>query len=564
MQMLSPVSALLASLLILGCGSAPETSVEDGAAIRFALRPIPFSLENGETTRMHAPETMAGGVAVFDSNNDGHLDIYFTNGAEMPSLEKSGAEYSNRLFVNDGTGRFEDVTLEAGVAGTGYDTGVAVGDYDGDGHRDLFIGGVHRNTLYRNCGDGSFEDVTGPAGLTLNNPDPEYGSLWSVGGVWLDYDRDSLLDLFVVNYLQWDPETERNCNDYCHPRFYGGTPNRLYRNQGDGTFADVSDAAGIRPHAGKGMGVGVADFNGDGRLDIFVANDKAYNYLFLATEGGRFEEVAFESGVVLAGNGTYISGMGVDARDVDNDGLTDIAYVALNQETFPLFRNLGDTQFEEVTTRSDLAHLSWDMSGYSPHLADFDNDGWKDLFVSRGHVQSLAAQTGWPVAQHNSVFRNTGAGKFEAFTAAAGFTAAVPQRHRGAAVGDFNRDGRLDVVVVALNAPAEVWLNESPGENHWIELELTGVEGVRDPVGAQVRVVTDAGSQYDHVCHTAGYASSSAGPLHFGLGAEAVVELIEIRWPSGQHQALREVVADQVLRVTEPVRSQSSAAIPRP
>ena len=499
---------------------------------------------------------MAGGVAVFDFDNDGDLDIFFTNGADITTLKKSAPKYYNRLFANDGKGNFSDVTEKAGVAGYGYDTGVAVADYDNDGDKDLFVAGVHRCSLYRNNGDGTFADVTSQAGL--DKPDKENGPLWAVGGAWLDFNKDGLLDLFVVDYLSWNPETEPTCKyegalEYCHPRLYKELPNRLFVNKGDGTFVDVSQESGIREHPGKGMGVCVADFDLDGNVDLFVANDKLFNFLFHNKGDGKFDEVAFESNVALPEHGNFISGMGVDCGDIDNDGFADIAFVALDNETFPLFRNTGkNLLFEEITSSSGLTRQSRPMAGYSPAIYDFDNDGWKDLFVTRGHVQSPFMKGRVQVDQQNSVFRNLGKGKMGALTEEAGFGAQPPRRHRGSAQGDLDGDGRVDIVVSALSSPAEIWINDSPGGNHWLELQLSGTKSNRDGIGARIKLVTKTGAQYNHVSSAVGYASSSAGPVHFGLGASDVADLIEIYWPSGKVQRLDKVKADQKLKVTEP------------
>jgi hypothetical protein len=356
-------------------------------SIRFELKTLPFRLENDETPSRNAPETMAGGVAIFDYNGDGRPDIFFANGANIATLQKDDPKYSNRLYRNDGNGVFTDVTKEAGLAGTGYDIGVAAGDYDNDGHPDLFVAGVHHNTLYHNNGNGTFTDVTVKAGLDKSN-DPEYGPLWSEAAAWVDVNNDGLLDLFIVNYMQWSYSPQPLCSylgqsDYCHPRYYKGQPNQLFLNNGDGTFTDVSKEWGIRDHVGKGMGVGMADYDLDGRQDLFVTNDAEYNSLF-HNKGNKFEEVAFEAGVALPEDGDFVSGMGLDFRDFDNDGYPDIAFVALNHQTFPLFRNTGKGDFVEVTTPTGMRDLSYKMSGYGVGFYDFDNDGWKDLFVSKG------------------------------------------------------------------------------------------------------------------------------------------------------------------------------------
>jgi hypothetical protein len=533
-------------------------SAQSPAPIRFELKNLPFQLDSSLSAAKNVPETMAGGVAVFDYNGDGRPDIFFTNGADIATLQKSSPKYYNRLFRNNGDGTFTDVTERAGLKGTGFDVGVAIGDYDNDGHPDIFVAGVHGNTLYHNNGDGTFSDVTKKAGLDKWN-DPEFGPLWAVAAVWVDVNNDGLLDLFIVNYLQWTYSNIPKCviegvAEYCHPRYYKGLPNQLFLNQGDGTFKDVSKEWGIRDHVGKGMGGGMADYDLDGKPDLFVTNDAEYAFLF-HNLGNKFEEVAFQTNVALAEDAAFISGMGTDFRDVNNDGFPDIVYVALKSQTFPIYLNTGKGDFAEATAPSGMRALSMGMSGFGPAFYDFDNDGWKDLFVTRGQVTSVWPP-GYKFAEPNVVFRNLGtSGKWQALTAEAGFTDATAARHRGCAFGDFDGSGHIDIVATSLDKPAELWMNRSPSAGHWLDIALHGVKSNRDGIGARIKVVTNAGTQYNHQTSSVCYASSSLGPVHFGLGAETKANVVEIHWPSGIVQTLENVAADQILKVTEPATS---------
>ena len=545
-------SGAYGSLLLSGSGAFSQE--RSSSSIHFSPRPIAFSLDSCETPQRHAPETMAGGVAVFDYDRDGRPDIFFTNGADINTLKKDSPKYWNRLFHNNGDGTFTDVTEKAGLMGTGFDAGVAIGDYDNDGYGDIFVAGVYRNTLYHNNGDGTFTDVTEKAGLA--HPDKQHGPLWSVAAAWVDINNDGLLDLFVANYLSWDGTKEPDCEyngkpEYCHPKFYKSLPSQLFLNNGDGTFTDISEQAGIRAHLGKGMSVAIADYDNDGLPDIFVTNDKLFNFLYHNKGHNKFEEVGFEVGVALPENGNLISGMGCDFRDLNNDGYPDIALSALQNETFPIYQNVGGKSFEEITASSGMTLLSDPMAGYSVNIADFDNDGWKDIFISRGDVASPNMAGREHVDQPNTVFRNL-RGQWAALTEEAGFTALPPRRHRGAAVADFNGDGKLDLVVTALSAPAEIWINDSPGNHHWLELALEGTKSNRDGIGARFKVTAGGSAQYNHMTTASGYASSSAVPVHFGLGDARVADEIEIRWPSGTVQTLKNVAADQVLQVKEP------------
>ena len=537
-----PKPVLLAMCLICTCWPAESPS------IRFrdvaAAAGVSFVLENSPTTEKHMIETMAGGVAAFDFDGDGRTDIFFTNGAALPSLKKDAPKYFNRLYRNEGGWKFRDVTEAAGVAGAGYSMAAAAGDYNNDGHVDLFVAGFRQNILYRNRGDGTFADVTAKSGISSNE--------WAVAAGWFDYDNDGLLDLFVVNYADWSLDFNRFCGDsdrkirvYCHPRYLTPIANRLYHNRGDGTFEDVSVKSGIAAFKGRGMGLAFADYDGDGRMDIFVTNDKLPNFLFHNLGGGKFEEVALEAGVALPDHGKAVSSMGADFRDYDNDGLPDIATTALHGETFPLFRNLGKGTFAEVTSASRLARASTLHTGWSVGLFDFNNDGWKDLFSSNADVNDLVAMFE-PVIykQANTVFENVGKGKFSENPIEFG----QPQAHRGSAFADFDGDGKIDIVISSLQGPAELWRNESANPNHWLILKLTGTKSNRDGIGAEVRI----GSQANSMTSAVGYASSSIFGVHFGLGALTVVPRVEIRWPSGQRQTLENVKVDQVLPVVEP------------
>ena len=562
----SSINLLILSSLIAACGFGVRIMAQQqkSSPIRFELKSLPFRLDSDESvTARNVPETMAGGVAVFDYNGDGRPDIFFANGADLQTLKKTSDKYSDRLYRNDGNGVFTDVTEQAGLKGHGFDNGVAAGDYDNDGHPDLFVSGVHGNTLYHNNGDGTFTDVTKKAGLD-KSIDPEFGPLYSVAAAWVDVNNDGLLDLFVVNYLQWTWSDKPLCTindvaEYCHPRYYKGLPDQLFLNNGDGTFKDVSKEWGIRDHVGKGMGVGVADFDHDGKQDLFVTNDAGYSFLF-HNLGNKFEEIAFQANVALPEEGAFISGMGLDFRDFDNDGYADVAYVALNRQTFPLFRNTGKGEFIEVTAGAGMTSESLGMSGFGPALYDFDNDGWKDLFVSRGHV-SATHPPGASVRQPNTVFRNLGtSGKWEALTEQAGFVESTAARHRGCGLGDFDGDGRVDIVVTSMDANAELWMNRSANSGHWLNIALQGTRSNRDGIGARIKVVTRTGTQYNHQTSSVCYASSSLGPVHFGLGTESKAQEVEITWPSGTVQTLNNVDADRILKVTEPSASANAPA----
>lgn len=507
---------------------------------------IAFVLQNSASAEKHQIETMAGGVAVFDYDGDGYPDIYFTNGAEQPSLQKNGPQYRNRLYRNKHDWTFEDVTDRAGVGGSGYNIGVAAGDYDNDGHQDLFVTGVKGNTLFHNRGDGAFEDVTRAAGLESND--------WAVAAAWIDYDNDGRLDLFVVNYVKWDPAAEPFCGDpgrrirtYCHPRYYQPLSNRLFHNNGDGTFTDVSVASGIGAHLGKGMGIAIADYDHDGWMDVFVANDTLPNFLFHNEHNGRFRESALEAGVGLNDDGKALSSMGVDFRDLDNDGWEDLVITALSNQTFPLFRNLKRGLFTDLTYQSRVGLISMPFSGWGVGIFDFDNDGWKDIFIADGDVQdNTELHSGHSSRQQNLLLLNDRADGFHAQLLG------KPALHRGVAFGDFDRDGRVDAVVTRLGEAPVLLRNVSTTSNHWLDLKLTGAHSNRDAIGAIVKVQTGASMQINRVTTSVGYASSSDLTVHFGLGSSTRVDRLDIEWPSGIQQSLKDVAPDRYLEVREP------------
>jgi enediyne biosynthesis protein E4 len=527
--------------------SAPATPVRlTNVAEKAGLR---FVYQHSPTPEKYFVESVPGGVAVFDYNADGRPDIFFTNGAKTPSLEKSSPIYSNRLYRNDGGMRFTDVTTSAGLSGAGYAIGAAAGDFDNDGHVDLFVAGVGANRLYRNRGDGRFDDVTKAAAIATGD--------FAVGGGWFDYDNDGRLDLLVVNYVQWSADKNPSCGDearrifiYCHPRMFQGLPNRLYRNRGDGTFEDVSARTGLQAHVGKGMSASFADFDHDGRLDVFVTNDAVPNFLFRNNGDGTFTESALLAGVSVPDTGRPTSSMGVDAQDYDNDGWEDIQFTALTGETFPLFRNESARNrgtFVEVTQSSGLAALTVKSSGWCSIVADLDNDGWKDIFTANSHVNDRIGDfEALEFRQPNSLLLNDGHGRFRDATREAGLAGTLAA-HRGCGIADFNGDGRLDVVVVSLGSAAELWQNGGSPASKWLIVRLKGTKSNRDGIGARVIV----GNQVRTMTTAMGYASSSHAGLHFGLGEQAGPVRVEVLWPSGIRQTMENVEVNRVLDVTE-------------
>jgi hypothetical protein len=543
--MLSRLSAAIRVIVLIGAtGTA-------GAPVFEVKLPqgIDFILQNSPTPQKHLIETMPGGVALFDYNNDGLLDIFFVNGGRLTTplqtsddFDRHDPRYWNRLYRQNRDGSFTDVTDQAGLANTGdgnYGMGVAVGDYDNDGYPDLYVTSYGKNILYHNNGDGTFTDVTAKAGVA--------GGGWSVSAGFFDYDNDGKLDLFVTRYMEWDTRHSKNCggnyHTYCPPEEFPPTTNILYHNNGDGTFTDVSQRSGIAAKKGRALGVGFADYDGDGLTDIFVSNDGMQQYLYHNNGNGTFSEVALEAGAALSEDGRRMSGMGVVFQDYDNDGRPDIMVTLLPREIYGVYHNDGGGSFSYRSLETGLGVLSSGSSGWSIGLEDFDNDGWKDLFVAQGHVldnvESIDPSLHYLEPPLVAMNRSN---RFERVDS--GIT--TPVAARGAAFGDLNNDGWEDAVMTCLGGHPQVLMNRG-GKLHWLVISLRGTRSNRDGYGARVQV----NGQTRYATSAVGYLSASDKRLHFGLGTAEKAK-VEIAWPSGIHQTLNEVRADQFLEVREP------------
>jgi enediyne biosynthesis protein E4 len=557
-RLVSLTVGLLIALVAREMRAQPPT--QNAAGITFENRQprsgVDFVLNNGTTIDKPIIDSLPGGLALLDYDNDGFLDIFFTNGARIPSLSKEVPGFYNRLYHNNHDGTFTDVTEKAGLSGTGYSIGVAAADFDNDGWTDLYVTGINHNILYRNNHDGTFTDVTERAGVSGVNSAGK--KLLSVSAAWIDYDNDGRLDLFVTSYLDWSPETSKVCGLpgkrlSCPPSLYPGEPNILYHNNGDGTFTDVSESTGIGAQIGKGMGVAVADYDADGWMDIFVANDNQRNFLFKNRRGNGFDEVGVEAGVAYTDDGIPVSGMGVDFRDYRNDGRPGIFITALGGETFPLYRNEGNDLFTMDTYPADIGFSTYKMSGWGAGIMDFNNDGYKDLFSANSHVSENAdIDPQQHYLQTNAIFENMKDNTFQDVSAHAGPGLSLRAAHRGAAFGDLNNDGKIDIVVSVIAGHAELLYNTTANGNHWLLIQTIGTKTNRDGIGTQIKLTSQSGTvQFDQVTTAGSYASSSDKRVHFGLGRDKLVKEIILRWPSGTVQSLRNVKADQILRVTE-------------
>jgi len=512
------------------------------------------------TSKKYLIETMAPGVALLDYDNDGRLDIFVVNGAPLTDPtpkgaipQKTGPKYWNRLYHQKPDGTFEDVTEKAGLEGVGYGMGVAVGDYDNDGYEDLYVTAYGGNKLYHNNGDGTFTDVTEKAGVG--------GSGWSTSAAWVDLDGDGFLDLVVLRYLVWDfddiwcGEHQEGYRAYCHPDYFKPIAPLVYHNDGNGHFTEVSEKIGMAK-PGKGLGLAIADYDRDGHIDLFVANDSMLEFLYHNKGDGTFEEVALVSGVAVDGEGRAFAGMGVDFADYNNDGLPDLVITDLANQMYALYRNNGDGTFTYESYPSGLGRMSMAHSGWGVRLLDYDNNGWKDLLIAQGHDLDTIELT-YPNLRYREpmlLARNTGH-SFVDVSAEAGSVFREAWVGRGLAIGDIDNDGRLDAVVTTNDGPLYVLHNLTSTPNHWLILKLVGHKSNRDAIGAEVRVVTGRSTQIATVTTASSYLSSSDKRVHFGLGTETAAATVEIRWPSGIRQTLKSVRGDQILQVDEPLVS---------
>lgn len=533
-------------------GNSPATFVDVTSALG-----VNFDYKSYHTAKHYLPETMGPGVALFDYDNDDRLDIFLVNGAPLRDPtpkgtipQKSGPVDWNRLYHQKPDGTFEDVTEKAGLQGTGYGMGVAVGDYDNDGYEDLYVTALGGNRLYHNNGNGTFTDVTDKAGVGATG--------WSTSAAWVDLDNDGLLDLIVLRYLKWDfddvwcGERKEGYRSYCHPDYFPPIAPLVYHNDGGGRFSEVSQKMGISK-PGKGLGLALADYDRDGRVDIVVANDSMFQFLYRNQGNGTFEELGLASSISADGDGRTFAGMGINFADSTNDGLPDIVITDLANQMYALYKNNGDGSFSYASYDSGLGKITRPHSGWGIRFLDYNNDGWKDLLIAQGHDLDTI-ELNYPNLHYREpmlLVRNTGKG-FEDVSADSGEVFQHPWLGRGMAVGDIDNDGRPDAVVTTNDGPVHVLHNETSTSNHWLMLKLIGHKSNRDAIGAEVRVVTGTMQQLATVSTCSSYLSSSDKRVHFGLGADVSAKTVEIHWPSGVKQTLTNVHADQILTVDEP------------
>ncbi len=529
---------------------------------------VRFSAVASHTSHKYLLETMGSGVAVFDYDNDGLLDLFLVNGAPLddPTAkntipEKRSANDWNRLYHQRKDGTFEDVTEKAGLEGIGYGMGVAAGDYDNDGYEDLYVTGYGGNHLYHNNSNGTFTDVTERSGT---GGDKTPGNSWSTSAAWVDLDNDGLLDLVVLRYVRWNfddvwcGEHREGYRAYCHPDIFPAIAALVYHNNGDGTFTEVADKIGLGA-PGKGLGIAIADFDRDGKIDLAIANDSMPEFLYHNKGDGSFEETGLTAEMAVDGDGRTYAGMGIDFEDFDNDGLPDLVITNLANQKYALYRNNGDGSFTYDTYVAGLAPMTLLHSGWGIHFLDYDNDGLKDILIAQGHDLDTV-ELNYPQLHYKEpllLARNMGDGTFVDVSAQSGEVFTERWVGRGMAVGDLDNDGRLDAVVTTNGGPAYILRNETATKNHWLTLLLVGHKSNRDAIGAEVKVVTSHGAQYWTVSTAGSYLSSNDKRAHFGLGTDGIARSIEIRWPSGIRQTLVDIAGDRIVKIDEPSASQS-------
>jgi enediyne biosynthesis protein E4 len=520
---------------------------------------VHFEYRASHTEKKYLLETMGSGVALFDYDNDGRLDIFVVNGAPLMANmardaipNKSGPEYWNRLYHQKNDGTFEDVTERAGLQGVGYGMGVAVGDYDNDGYEDLFVTAYGGNRLYHNNGNGTFTDVTESAGVG--------GSGWSTSAAWIDLDNDGRLDLVVLRYLKWDfrdifcGEHKAGSRAYCHPDLFPPISPLVYHNDGNGHFSEITEKSGISK-AGKGLGIGFADYDRDGYPDIFIANDSMAEFLYRNKHDGTFDEVGLTSEVAVDADGNSYAGMGIDFADYNNDGLPDIVVTNLANQKYALYQNMGNGNFNYATPSSALGRITQMHSGWGVKFFDFDNDGWKDLIIAQGHdLDTIETQSPQLRYREPMLLLHNSGQKFEDVSAKSGDVFRLPWVGRGLAIGDIDNDGRVDAVVTTNDGSLHILHNETSNSNHWLTVKLVGHRSNRDAIGAEVEIISGKLRQLATVTTAGSYLSSSDKRLHFGLGEEKTAQ-INIRWPSGVTQTINNVGCDKEVLVDEPENS---------
>ena len=538
--------------------SAPaRIRVTSHAGITFAdvarASGINFLNDNAASEEKYLIETMGSGCGWIDYDQNGLMDLYLVNGAAT-RVYTPKHRLRSALYRNNGDGTFTDVTEEAGVdAEDLFGMGVAVGDYDNDGFPDLLVCGYGRCLLYNNNGDGSFSDVSAQAGV-------QNLGRWASSAAWFDFDNDGRLDLVIANYVDWSPERNFYCGDrgpgmrsYCHPDDFNPQPPSMYRNQGDGTFVDVSKSSGVGMKAGNGLGVVTFDYDNDGWQDIFIANDHMPNFLFHNNRDGTFTELGYSAGVAVSADGLFEAGMGTDAGDATGNGRMDLIVTHLDVQLARLYQNLGRGEFEDATFRSKLSYATYHFSGFGTAFLDYDNDGARDIFMANGHVldniQRYHSETQY--AEPKLMFRNQGNGTFEDVSDQLGADFRLPRVSRGAAIGDYDNDGDLDILINNNGQPAQLLRNQGGNSNHWLELLLIGRKSNRDGVGARVRLTAGDLVLYDQRMGGRSYQSAPDPRLHFGLGGHSTIDSLEILWPSGMTTKLGKLKANQILAVEE-------------